>query len=39
MGRTLEVAHITVADALRGGVGREPLIPGALDPQKTIGAK
>ena len=39
MGRTLEVAHITVADALRGGVGREPLIPGVLDPQKTIGAK
>lgn len=39
MGRTLEVAHISVADALRGGVGHEPLIPGTLGPQKTVGAK
>jgi outer membrane protein len=39
MGRTLEVAHITVAEALRGSVGHEPLIPGILDPQKTVGAK
>ena len=39
MGRTLEVAHITVAEALRGSVGREPLIPGILDPKKTVGAK
>jgi outer membrane protein TolC len=39
MGRTLEVAHITVAEALRGGVTREPLIPGTLDTQKTVGAK
>jgi outer membrane protein len=39
MGRTLEVAHITVAEALRGSVGREPLIPGTLDPRKTVGAK
>ena len=39
MGRTLEVNHITVADALRGGGGREPLIPGSLDPQGAVGAK
>jgi outer membrane protein len=39
MGRTLEVAHITVAEALRGSVGHEPLIPGILDPQKNVGAK
>ena len=39
MGRTLEVNHITVADALRGGMGREPLIPGSLDPQNAVGAK
>ena len=39
MGRTLEVAHITVAEALRGSVSREPLIPGTLDPKKTVGAK
>jgi outer membrane protein len=39
MGRTLEVAHITVAEALRGSVSREPLIPGTLDTQKTVGAK
>jgi len=39
MGRTLEVAHITVAEAMRGSVNHEPLIPGSLDPQKTIGAK
>jgi outer membrane protein TolC len=39
MGRTLEVNHITVADALRGGMGREPLIPGSLDPQGPVGAK
>jgi outer membrane protein len=39
MGRTLEVAHITVAEALRGSVTREPLIPGSLDTQKTVGAK
>ena len=39
MGRTLEVNHITVADALRGGLTREPLIPGSLDPQNSVGAK
>ena len=39
MGRTLEVNHITVADALRGGGRREPLIPGSLDPQGAVGAK
>ena len=39
MGRTLEVNHITVADALRGSAGREPLIPGSLDPQSAVGAK
>ena len=39
MGRTLEAHHITVADALRGGVSREPLIPGSRDPQDVVGAK
>ena len=39
MGRTLEVHHITVADALRGGVTHDPLIPGSRDPQDTVGAK
>ena len=39
MGRTLEVNHITVADALRGSAGREPLIPGSLDPQGAVRAK
>jgi outer membrane protein len=39
MGRTLEVAHITVAEALRGSLTREPLIPGSLDTQRTVGAK
>jgi outer membrane protein len=40
MGRTLEVAHITVADALRGGdLGRAPLIPGTPDRTPIAGAK
>jgi outer membrane protein len=40
MGRTLEVQHITVADALRGeGALRDPLIPGTPEPVTTIGAK
>jgi outer membrane protein len=39
MGRTLEVHHITVADAQRGTVTRDPLIPGSRDPQNVVGAK
>jgi outer membrane protein len=39
MGRTLEVNHITVADALRGNVTRDPLIPGSRDPHDAVGAK
>jgi outer membrane protein len=39
MGRTLEVNHITVADALRGSVTHAPLIPGSPDPQSAVGAK
>ena len=39
MGRTLEVSHITVADALRGNVTRDPLIPGSRDPHDAVGAK
>lgn len=31
MGRTLEVSHITVSDALRGKVQQAPLIPGTPD--------
>jgi len=39
MGRTLEVQHITVADAMRGGMSREPLIPGTPEPGSAVGAK
>lgn len=39
MGRTLEVNHITVADALRGVLGREPLIPGTPNADAGVGAK
>jgi outer membrane protein len=39
MGRTLEVNHITVADALRGGTARDPLIPGTPEPAPAVGAK
>ncbi|MGA7852401.1 MAG: TolC family protein [Candidatus Acidiferrales bacterium] len=39
MGRTLEVNHITVADALRGTVGRDPLIPGTPNADTGVGAK
>jgi outer membrane protein len=39
MGRTLEVQHITVADAMRGGMSREPLIPGTPEPGSVVGAK
>jgi outer membrane protein TolC len=39
MGRTLEANHITVADALRGNVPHEPLIPGTPEAQSTLGAK
>src|SRR5580700_10349633 len=39
MGRTLEVQHITVADAMRGGTTRDPLIPGTPDPGTVLGAK
>jgi outer membrane protein len=39
MGRTLEVQHITVADALRGEMMRDPLIPGTPVPGSTVGAK
>jgi outer membrane protein TolC len=39
MGRTLEVQHITVADAMRGEMTRDPLIPGTPVPGSVIGAK
>lgn len=39
MGRTLEVAHITVAEALSGTVNRVPLIPGTPDTASPVGAK
>jgi outer membrane protein len=39
MGRTLEVQHITVADALRGEMTKDPLIPGTPDPGSMVGAK
>lgn len=39
MGRTLEVNHITVADALRGTAGRDPLIPGTPEADAGVGAK
>jgi len=39
MGRTLEVQHITVADAMRGAASRDPLIPGTPDPGSVVGAK
>ena len=41
MGRKVALigSGATVAEALRGSVGREPLIPGTLDPKKTVGAK
>src|ERR1700683_734526 len=39
MGRTLEVSRITMADALRGKVYRENLIPGTPDAGSPLGAK
>jgi outer membrane protein len=39
MGRTLEVNHITVADALRGTTSRDPLIPGTPVADAGVGAK
>src|SRR5271156_6179496 len=39
MGRTLEVQHITVADAMRGATTRDPLIPGTPEPGSVVGAK
>ncbi len=39
MGRTLEVQHITVADAMRGEMTRDPLIPGTPVPGSVVGAK
>jgi outer membrane protein len=39
MGRTLEVQHITVADAMRGSTTRDPLIPGTPVPGTVVGAK
>src|SRR5580658_10409951 len=39
MGRTLEVQHITVADAMRGSMTRDPLIPGTPEPGSVVGAK
>jgi outer membrane protein len=39
MGRTLEVNHITVADALRGTTSRDPLIPGTPVGDVGMGAK
>jgi outer membrane protein TolC len=39
MGRTLEVQHITVADAMRGTTTRDPLIPGTPEPGTVVGAK
>jgi outer membrane protein TolC len=32
MGRTLEINHILVSDAMRGKVSRQPLIPGTPEP-------
>ncbi|MGB0036825.1 MAG: TolC family protein, partial [Candidatus Acidiferrales bacterium] len=37
MGRTLEVYHITVADARNGHIYRAPLIPGTPDPAPVNG--
>ena len=39
MGRTLEVNNIQVSDALKGGAGRVPLIPGTPDPNTQYGKK
>jgi len=39
MGRTLEVSHITVAEAMRGTTSRDPLIPGTPEPTTRVGAK
>ena len=39
MGRTLEVNRITMADALRGKIYREKLIPGTPENDGPIGAK
>jgi outer membrane protein len=39
MGRTLEVQHITVAEAMRGSTTRDPLIPGTPEPGSVVGAK
>src|SRR5271170_4850494 len=39
MGRTLEVQHITVADAMRGATTRDPLIPGTPEAGSVAGAK
>jgi outer membrane protein len=39
MGRTLEVNRITMADALRGKIYHEKLIPGTPDRDDSIGAK
>ena len=39
MGRTLEVNNIQVSDALKGGAGRVPLIPGTPDPSTQYGKK
>jgi outer membrane protein TolC len=39
MGRTLEVNHITVADARKGKILREPQIPGTPDGDVVVGAK
>ncbi len=39
MGRTLEVQHITVAEAMRGTPLVDPLIPGTPEPGSVVGAK
>jgi outer membrane protein TolC len=39
VGRTLDVNHITVADARRGKVYRQPNIPGAPDPTAGVPGK
>jgi len=39
MGRTLEVQHITVADAMRGEMSKDPLIPGTPTSGSVVGAK
>jgi outer membrane protein len=39
MGRTLEVQHITVAEAMRGEMSKDPLIPGTQVPGSVVGAK